>query len=565
MGTARNLLFKFLGDSKSLERASQRSARSLGKVDKQVQGTSRTIGGLKAKTAAIGLGVGAVATKLLQFGRDSTRMASDYKESINAVEVSTGDAADEIFALGETAAKSLGLSMTAVNDAAVAFAAFGEKIDADDVGGVFETYITRATDFASVMNLEVSDALLKFQSGLAGESEPLRKFGLDMSAAATAAFAYANGIADSGAKLSEAEKVQARYGLLLEQTDKFAGDFAATSGEVANQQRIVNAEMENSRIILGQELIPLQEKWNELLGSTASALATTTPAIGAAASGAANLAGDLVEVVDAGAGAAAAVAEFAESSQKAGDTSWFLSQALSAADVVGRQLGRNIISGPREAVLGLRDATISLNEWLSAADEDAERLGETFAAAGGQTVIYDKHIEDVTGRLQGVEEATDGAADATANLADEMLALVSPVFAAKKAEDAYKKVLREVTEDQVLTADEADELALAHLRMKAAADKVTPEAMTAYKDEVKRTRDAVVPNIAAIASSLHNIGSKSNLARAEAHLDRLERLTGRRIEVDLSSLRVATRADLQQAVTRELFALQRRGFRLIPV
>ena len=39
-----------------------------------------------------------------------------------------------------------------------------------------------------------SDALALFQSGLAGETEPLRKFGIDLSAAAVEAHAIATGI-----------------------------------------------------------------------------------------------------------------------------------------------------------------------------------------------------------------------------------------------------------------------------------------------------------------------------------------------------------------------------------
>ena len=69
------------------------------------------------------------------------------------------------------------------------------------------------------MNLDVNQAAELFQSGLAGETEPLRKFGIDLSAAAVEASAYANGIAKAGKPLTEQQKVQARYALLMK-TDR---------------------------------------------------------------------------------------------------------------------------------------------------------------------------------------------------------------------------------------------------------------------------------------------------------------------------------------------------------
>jgi hypothetical protein len=103
-----------------------------------------------------------------------------------------------------------------------------------------------------------------FQSGLAGETEPLRRFGLDLSAATVEAYAYANGIGTVGTELTEAQKVQARYGLLMEQTNKTQGDFANTSDQLANSQRILQARMENARAELGTALLPAMTKFVEL-------------------------------------------------------------------------------------------------------------------------------------------------------------------------------------------------------------------------------------------------------------------------------------------------------------
>jgi len=109
------------------------------------------------------------------------------------------------------------------------------------------------------MNLEVSEAAGLFQSGLAGETEPLRRFGIDLSAASVQAFAYKNGIAEAGEELTEQEKVQARYASLMEQTSKTQGDFANTSDSLANRQRVLNARWDDARAKLGRGLLPVVE------------------------------------------------------------------------------------------------------------------------------------------------------------------------------------------------------------------------------------------------------------------------------------------------------------------
>jgi hypothetical protein len=216
-------------------------------------------GGFGKALAGIGglIAGGLAAAGIGNFLRDSITAASDLGESLNAVSVSYGAATDGIVALGETAANRLGLSSTQFASIATQFSGFASNIagEGGDVVGFIDELTTRGSDFASVFNLDVDEALALFQSGLAGETEPLRKFGLDLSAATVEAFAYANGIAEAGEPLTEAQKQQARYGALLEQTDKVQGDFANTSDGLANAQRILAANLANVQAEVGGPLL----------------------------------------------------------------------------------------------------------------------------------------------------------------------------------------------------------------------------------------------------------------------------------------------------------------------
>lgn len=218
--------------------------------------------GLKAAgVIGLALGVAGIAGQVTDYFKNAVGLASDLAESANAINVSFGDAAAGVAALGETAAQRLALSNNAFNALAVRFSSFARTIagEGGDVVGVIDDLTTRGADFASVYNIEVAEALTLFQSGLAGETEPLRRYGIDLSAAAVEAFALANGIGEQGRALSEAEKVQARYLLLLEQTNQVAGDFANTQDSLANTQKTTNALLEDAQAAIGEAFLPVAQ------------------------------------------------------------------------------------------------------------------------------------------------------------------------------------------------------------------------------------------------------------------------------------------------------------------
>lgn len=244
---------EILGEYKKLASATKGAEGTLDKLQRKF----KTVGTNIAKVAG-GIGIGLAAGLASQI-KPAIDAASDLAESTNAVEVAFGDAADEILALGDNAARGLGLSKTELFGISTQFSSFAKTIagDSGDVVGVIDELSTRGADFASVFNLEVGDALGKFQSGLAGQSEPLRNFGIDMSAARVEQYLLENGLWDGTTALTEQDKVMGRYGTLMEQTSITQGDFTNTSDGLANQQRITKAEFENLRAEIGEKFLPI--------------------------------------------------------------------------------------------------------------------------------------------------------------------------------------------------------------------------------------------------------------------------------------------------------------------
>lgn len=250
---------EILGEYKKLTAATKGAESTISKLGTKFAKVGKNIAKV---TAGVGLGLGAAIASQIKPAIDA---ASDLGESINAVNVAFGDSAEGVLKLGDAAARGLGLSKNELFGISVQFSSFAKTIagDGGDVVDVVDQISKRGADFASVFNLEVSDALGKFQSGLAGQSEPLRSYGIDVSAATVNAYALANGIGDGSGQLTEQEKILARYGTIMEQTDMVTGDFVNTSDGLANQQRITKAEFENLRAEIGNTFLPIM---NDLQG-----------------------------------------------------------------------------------------------------------------------------------------------------------------------------------------------------------------------------------------------------------------------------------------------------------
>lgn len=211
-----------------------------------------TSGQVKAGALVAGAAIGKLAA-------DSIGHARDLNEQIAAVGVTFGEFGDEVNEWGEDAAASLGLSNRAAIEAANGFGAFFKAagLGSKDVADMSQEVVELGADLASFKNIAPEEALEKLRAGLAGETEPLRSLGVFLNDAAVKAKAFELGLGGANRELTDGEKIQARYALILEQTTDAQGDLERTSGSLANQQRELSARWEDMQAKLGQGLIPI--------------------------------------------------------------------------------------------------------------------------------------------------------------------------------------------------------------------------------------------------------------------------------------------------------------------
>lgn len=232
-----------------LKGAEAQTASSTGAMGKSATGMSSIW-----KTAMFGVGAAVVAGVAV-----SIKAASDLNEQINKTKVVFEDNSSTVLAWSKTTAESMGVSERAALQAA---SSFGQILDAaglaeDQTAAMSMQIVQLGSDLASFNNVDPNVALDKLQSGLAGMSRPLREFGIFISAARVENVAYRDGIAEVGAELTDAQKIQARYNIILEDSTKAQGDFQRTVGEsLPNQMRVLKAELEDTAASLGNALLP---------------------------------------------------------------------------------------------------------------------------------------------------------------------------------------------------------------------------------------------------------------------------------------------------------------------
>ena len=257
------------GAMSGLGNAAKNVATGIGNVTKKLGQMALNV----AKIAATIAAVSAVAIGGLL--ASTIGPASDLNETVSKVGVVFGDAADEVLKFGKSADTALGMS---TNEALTAAGTYGNLframgIASDISAGMSTNLVQLAGDLASFNNMDPGEVLDKLRAGLTGETEPLKSLGVNLNAATIEAKALEMGFKEVNGELPAAAKAQASYALILEQTTLAQGDFARTSGGLANQQRTLKAQLENLRGTIGTGLLPVvaaaYQIFNKFLGSPA--------------------------------------------------------------------------------------------------------------------------------------------------------------------------------------------------------------------------------------------------------------------------------------------------------
>lgn len=254
--TLEELQIKFSADTAGLNSELSGVKKSLGGIEAP---TGKASGALDLlKKAGMALGGAAIGAKILGIGKDALMMANEVTESESLFEVSMGAMADDARAWSDELSSSLGVNAySARKNVGVLNTMFKSMgLGTGEAASMSKSLTMLSEDMASFYNLDPTEAFTKLQAGITGEAEGLKRLGILVDEQTVQQYALRKGIIKQGQTMTNAQKVAARYGAILEQTSDAQGDLARTMDSPSNQLRKLNNEFDQAKIALGQALQP---------------------------------------------------------------------------------------------------------------------------------------------------------------------------------------------------------------------------------------------------------------------------------------------------------------------
>lgn len=206
----------------------------------------------KLKTGIVALGIGKIIKDSIQTGMDAV-------ESDSLFEVSLGNMSDSVRAWSEELQEALGVNAVAIrkNTGTIYNMTTSMGLASANALKMSKGVAILSNDMASFYNISEAEAFDKIQSGLTGMSKPLKDLGILVDDATITQVAYQEGIAETGADLTEQQKVLARYVAILKQTGNAQGDLARTINSPANQLRLLKSQVQQLGLAFSNILMPV--------------------------------------------------------------------------------------------------------------------------------------------------------------------------------------------------------------------------------------------------------------------------------------------------------------------
>ena len=204
----------------------------------------------------------AVYRAAVKFLGNVINKASEYQEDLNLFTVSMGEYAEEAYNYAQKVSEVVGIdpaewmrNQGVFNTIITGFGVAGDK-----AAYMSQNLTQLGYDLASFYNIDFESAMQKVQSGIAGELEPLRRLGYDLSVARLEQERLNLGIDKSVSSMTQAEKSQLRYYAMMTQVTQVQGDMARTLEQPANMLRVLRAQLEQCARAIGNLFIPILTK-----------------------------------------------------------------------------------------------------------------------------------------------------------------------------------------------------------------------------------------------------------------------------------------------------------------
>lgn len=217
------------------------------KTTKAVQTMSGSLASLK-DTFMFNIGFGSlqqgIRTMTNWFTQGFTQ-ASEFVENFNLFNVSMRGSTEEAMKYQNKLNNSMKVNMSESMRYQGFFKNLANSLGiTNDASTLLSENLTNLTyDLSSLYNVDFQTMYSKLQSGIVGQTKPLRSVGIDVTQQTLQPLLYEMGINKYVTELTQAEKVLLRYISIIKQSESAHGDFARTIETPSNQIRIFNDQI----------------------------------------------------------------------------------------------------------------------------------------------------------------------------------------------------------------------------------------------------------------------------------------------------------------------------------
>ena len=222
-----------------------------------------------------GLSVGAIVGGIAVGWEKVASASSDLNEQVSKASTVFGDAVSVVKAGAQQMGDDFGYPKKEFYDAASSIGLIGKAsgLTQEASATLGTNFAKLAADASSFYNVPLEESLGAIRSGLVGEAEPMRRFGVLLSSAAVDAKAAELGFKKVNGAYTEGAKVQARSALISAGLSDAQGDLARTAASAANQVRSVFGRLENLQADVGSAIAPITDQVLLLANSAVKVLA----------------------------------------------------------------------------------------------------------------------------------------------------------------------------------------------------------------------------------------------------------------------------------------------------
>lgn len=214
--------------------------------------------GLKKMKGVIGAAI--IGLGIADFFGDVVKGASNFQAEFEGVNQTFGASAKAVQDFAKAAATSAGISEVEALRAAKGMGVFAKSagLAGMDAANFATDMVQLAGDLGSFNDVPTEEALAAIQSGLMGQAEPLRRFGVLIDDATLRQRALSMGlISTTKDALSPQNKVLAAQAEIMAQTNLQQGDFVKYASDFGNAQKTMTANFQNMQATIGSAILPV--------------------------------------------------------------------------------------------------------------------------------------------------------------------------------------------------------------------------------------------------------------------------------------------------------------------